>query len=69
VKWKHYYEDKKFKGDIYWSIGLEFEDGLIISYNGTAGDDGFPDEYDDMMTTISSLFAGEPDTTVNDYNQ
>ncbi len=66
VKWKHYYEDKKFKGDIYWSIGLEFKDGLIISYNGTAGDDGFPDEYDDMMTTISSLFAGQPITTITE---
>jgi hypothetical protein len=67
AEWKHYYEDKKYKGDIYWSIGLEFEDGLIISYNGSRGDGGFPDEHDEMMTTISSLFAGEPDTTGDDY--
>ena len=60
MEWKHYYGDKKFKGDIYWSVGLEFQDGLVISYYGTAGDDGFPDEYDEMLITISNLFTWEP---------
>ena len=51
--WKHRYGSKR--KDTVWNIGMEFDDGAVMSYSGIAGEKGRPEAYMDLYKSFTSV--------------
>ena len=51
--WKHRYGSKR--KDTVWNIGMEFDDGAVMSYSGIAGKKGRPETYMDLYKSFTSV--------------
>ena len=65
-KWKHRYGSKR--KDTQWEVGIEFNDGTVVSYSGTAEKRGRPKEFEDIYMAVIGV-GNEGVLDINTLNQ
>ena len=64
--WKHRYGSKR--KDTQWEVGIEFNDGTVVSYSGTAGKRGQPKEFENLYMAVIGV-SNEGVLDINTLNQ
>lgn len=64
--WKHRYGSKR--KDTQWEVGIEFNDGTVVSYSGTAEKRGKPKEFEDIYMAVIGV-GNEGVLDINTLNQ
>ena len=57
--WDYMYDEKGRTKYLNWDMGIEFENGVIVTYHGTRGDDGETELYLDFRDLLIELEYGK----------